>query len=272
VGLDGAAIDPAAPDPVARLIEIVARLRGEGGCPWDRAQTRATLRPYVLEEAYEVVEALDSGDAGKIREELGDLLFQVVLHAQLSRERGEFAFEDVARTLAEKLVRRHPHVFGDAVAENSAAVEKRWEELKREERAAKGEPDASVLSGVPVALPALARAQKVQERAARVGFDWSAARDVLAKLDEERGEVERAMESGDAAAIEHEVGDLLFTVVNLARKTGVNSEDALRGAIGRFTERFRHIETAASRAGSSLKDLSLQDLDRLWDEAKRVSR
>jgi MazG family protein len=260
--------DPSLTD-IQRLVDVVARLRGPGGCPWDREQTRATLRPYVTEEAFEVVEALDSGDAGRIREELGDLLFQVVLHAQLSAERGEFDFLSVAAGLADKLVRRHPHVFGEEWAKDAAAVEARWEAIKRDERTARGAgASASVLEGVPVALPALSRAQKVQERAARVGFEWPDAKSCLAKLDEERAELDRALASGDRAAVEREMGDLLFAAVSVARAAKVSAEDALRGTIHRFSARFAHIEAAAARAGRELKDLSPDDLGRLWVEAK----
>ena len=252
---------------MARLIDVVARLRGEGGCPWDREQTRASLRPYVIEEAFEVVEALDSGETRRIREELGDLLFQVVLHAQLSAERGEFDLGDVAGDLAEKLVRRHPHVFGAERAKDAAAVAVRWEELKRGERAAKGEPP-SALAGVPVALPALSRAQKVQDRAARTGFEWPTLAAALAKVDEERRELGEALAAGDPAAIEAELGDLLFSVVSVARAAKLNAEDALRGTIRRFGERFVRVEAAVLHSGREMRELTPAELGRLWDEAK----
>ncbi|HVY62606.1 MAG TPA: nucleoside triphosphate pyrophosphohydrolase [Planctomycetota bacterium] len=256
-------------EAVGRLVEVVARLRGPGGCPWDREQTRATLRPYVTEEAFEVVEALDTGDAAKIREELGDLLFQVVLHAQLSAERGEFDFREVAAGLAEKLVRRHPHVFGAETAKDAAAVEQRWEAIKRDERSARGAGDsASVLDGVPTALPALSRAQKVQDRAARVGFEWPDAAAALAKLDEERRELGEAIASRDAAAIERELGDLLFAAVSAGRAARVHAEDALRGTIRRFTMRCTDLESSAARAGRDLQALSGDELRRLWEAAK----
>jgi MazG family protein len=257
-------------DDVRRLVEIVGRLRGPGGCPWDREQTRATLRPYVTEEAFEVVEALDSGDPAKIREELGDLLFQVVLHAQLSAERGEFDFRAVAAGLADKLVRRHPHVFGAETAKDAAAVEQRWEAIKRDEKTARGADNsaASAVDGIPVALPALSRAQKVQDRAARTGFEWPDARSALAKLDEERRELEAALAAGNSAEVERELGDLLFAAVSVGRAARVNAEDALRGTIRRFLSRFKDVEAAATRAGSELKQLSADALRRLWDEAK----
>jgi MazG family protein len=256
---------------VARVVDIVARLRGEGGCPWDRSQTRESLRSYIVEEAHEAVEAIDAGAPEKIEEELGDLLFQVVLQSQLGAEERAFDLGSVARGLGDKLVRRHPHVFGAERAETPGRVLARWEELKRAERARKGEKDGgSMLDGVPAALPALARAQKIQERAARVGFDWRRIEDVLAKLDEERGELARAIESGDARAVEHEVGDLLFSVVNVARFLEVGAEDALRATTRRFAARFRYIEAAAARAGRALESHSLEEMDALWDEAKRA--
>lgn len=253
------------------LAAVVARLRSEGGCPWDRAQTAETLRPYVLEEAYEVLEAIDARDARRLREELGDLLFQVVLQSQIASERGDFDLAAVADTIREKIVRRHPHVFGDGHerAADAAAVEKGWEDLKRAERAERGERD-SALAGVPAALPALAQAQKVQERAARVGFDWERVRDVFSKLDEERRELAVALEQGDPAAIEHEVGDLLFTVVNLARFAKVNAEDALRVAVSRFRRRFSAMEEAVQGTGRTLRELTPGEMDALWDAAKRM--
>ncbi len=264
---------------LARAVDVVARLRGEGGCPWDREQTHRSLRQYAIEEAHEVVEAIDGGDAKKLREELGDLLFQVLLHAQLARESGAFDLGEVAAGLADKLVRRHPHVFGGPKAPDAAAVEARWEEHKRAEREAarsenenenENEAHRSLLEGIPRSLPALARAHKVQERAARHGFDWARREDVLEKLDEERGEVARALADGSSEAIEHEIGDLLFTVVNLARKCKVNSEDVLRGAIQRFTDRFERVEAGARAAGRALKTMSLQEMDQLWEAAKRA--
>jgi len=256
---------------VLRVVEIVDRLRGPGGCPWDLAQTAATLRPFVIEEAHEVVEAIDGGDPAKIKDELGDLLFQVVLQSRLGAEAGAFDLGSVAKALGDKLVRRHPHVFGEERAADAGQVLKRWEELKREERAQKGEAHGgSMLAGVPVSLPALSRAQKVQERAARVGFDWRRLEDVLAKLDEERVEVAGAIASGDAAAVENELGDLLFSAVNVARFLKVDAEGALRGTVRRFTARFGHIEAAAARSGRTLETLTLEEMDGLWDEAKRA--
>jgi MazG family protein len=267
--LSGAADDPGA--ALRELAAVVGRLRGEGGCPWDRAQTRESLRRYVLEEAYEVVDAIDGGDPARIRDELGDLLFQVVLQSQLASERREFDLAAVARGLAEKIVRRHPHVFGGAQAADAAEVERRWEEQKREERREAGLAP-SALAGVPAALPALARAQKVQERAARVGFDWERVEDVLAKLDEERRELAEALAAKDEHALDHELGDLLFTAVNAARRAGRNAEDALRAATARFERRFAFVEEAARRAGRELRDMGLAEMDALWDEAKRAGR
>ncbi len=271
---------PPAPEPaprseppeaaIRRLIEVIARLRGEGGCPWDRAQTARTLRSYLLEEAYEAVEAIDRGDAGAAREELGDLLFQVALQSRIASERGDFDLGDVARAAAEKIVRRHPHVFAGEAPGDLAALERRWEEEKRAERAARGRPEPSLLAGIPAALPALLKARKIQERAARVGFDWERTADVLAKLDEERRELADALARGDGAAAERELGDLLFTAVNVARFLRCDPEDALRGAIARFRARFERMEAAARQAGRDLAELGASELDALWNEAKRA--
>jgi MazG family protein len=271
-----AAPPPPGPAPGATLeaetrafADVVARLRSkDGGCPWDLAQTRETLRTYILEEAYEAVEAIDGGDAEKIREELGDLLFQVVLQSQVASETGLFDLAAVTRGIREKIVRRHPHVFGAGRAKDASEVLVGWEESKRRERAAKGE-QGSALSGVPSALPALSRAQKVQERAGRVGFDWPSADGVLEKLDEETRELREALASGDRAAIQHELGDLLFTVVNLARKSGEDAEDALRAATARFERRFRSVESGAHSQGRAVSDLSVAEMDALWEDAKR---
>lgn len=255
-------------EAVAELARIVARLRADGGCPWNRAQTPETLRPYILEEAYEVVEAIDRGDAAKVCDELGDLLFQVVLQSQIASETGRFDLVAVARANAAKIVRRHPHVFAGERPGDIAALERRFEEHKHAERAAGGEAPPSILAGVPVALPALLRARKVQERAARVGFDWERKEDVLTKLDEERRELGEAIARGDVAAAGRELGDLLFAAVNLSRFLRCDAEDALRAAIARFCARFEHMEEAARRAGRSLRDMSAAELDALWNAAK----
>lgn len=270
-------------DPFARLVAIMAALRAPNGCPWDRKQTHETLKPYLLEETYEVLETIDKADAKKLREELGDVLLQVVFHSQIASEAGTFAIDDVLTTLAEKLIRRHPHVFTNPSATETAQVGaaplspeqvyQNWEQIKKAERQAAG-ASASVLDGVPSTLPALLRAYQLQARAARVGFDWPDSREgldqVLAKIEEECRELREAVAQGtpeaDRAA---ELGDILFSVVNLARKLKTNPEDSLRMAAGRFADRFHFIEAEAARRGTSLDQLELAEMDRLWDEAKR---
>jgi MazG family protein len=252
--------------------EIVARLRGPDGCPWDREQTHATLREGLLEEAYEVVEAINTGDDANLREELGDLLLQVVFHAQLAAEENRFTVDDVARDIADKLIRRHPHVFGDAHCADSASVLKRWDEIKRAE---KGGKQTSVLGRVPRGLPALIRAAQLQKKAARVGFDWTRPADVLAKVREEITEVEGAMREEQSAAspasarLEEEIGDLLFSVVNLARKLNVDAEVALARAAEKFVSRFEQLEELAGKRALALEKMTLPEMDALWDEVKR---
>jgi MazG family protein len=259
------ALDPAY-SPLEQLLRIMARLRAPDGCPWDREQSHASLRQSVIEEAYEVAAAINSGDSENLREELGDLLLQVVFHAQLAGEEGRFDFDDCARAIVEKLVRRHPHVFGTENAADSAAVLTRWEEIKRAE---KGTEQASVLDGVSEGLPGLMRADKVQKRAAKVGFDWNELPPVVAKVREEIAEVEEAVAAADARKIEEEVGDLLFAVVNLARKLKVDGEVALQRATDKFSARFREIERIARERGLTMEKLSLAELDAIWDEVKR---
>jgi MazG family protein len=258
-------------DAIARLLSIMERLRGPGGCPWDREQTLRTLRPYVLEETYEVLEAIDAGDPAEHREELGDLLLQIVFQAQLAKEEGTFDFADVANAISDKLVSRHPHVFGDATATDSEAVLRQWAALKREEKKAKGK-GASVLEGVPREMPALARADRLTEKASRVGFDWPDHAGAREKLAEELGELDRAIEAGDAAEIEHELGDVLFAAANLSRKLGVPPEEALRGTVARFVARFGHVERELARRGVPHGEATLAEMDALWDEAKALER
>ena len=253
--------------PLEQLRIITAQLRGPGGCPWDHEQTHASLRGGLLEEAYEVVAAIDSADDANLREELGDLLLQVVFHSQIAAEEGRFNFDDCARDISEKLVRRHPHVYATESAEDSAAVLKRWDEIKRTEKG--GQAPESILSGVPTNLPALMYAEKVQKKAAKVGFDWSEAAPVIEKIREELAEVEHAIASKDAVEIEKEIGDLLFATVNLARKLKVESEVALRRATEKFITRFRQIEQLARERGLIMEKMSLAELDTLWDEVKR---
>lgn len=257
-----------AADEVLRLLALMARLRGPGGCPWDRKQTHESLRPYLLEETHEVLEAIDLGDDADLEEELGDLLLQVVFHAELAREDGRWSMADVARGITEKLHFRHPHVFGGKDAPDAEAALARWEEVKAEEKAAKGKARASVVDGVPKAAPALMRAERVTDKAASVGFDWPDRDGVRAKVDEELAELDAAVADGDRDAIAHEVGDLLLTVVNLARWLDVHPEDALRETVERFTRRFQHVEQALEGEGRRPKDVDLARLDALWNEAK----
>jgi MazG family protein len=285
------------PDPslsgIDQLIDIVAKLRGPGGCPWDREQTHATLRAGLLEEAHEVVAAIDSRDDANLREELGDLLLQSVFHAQLATEEGRFNFDDVAREISTKLVRRHPHVFAADHCADSDAVLKRWDEIKRAEKGEKSDAPTSVLDGLPAGLPALILAQKTQKKAAKIGFDWTEAAPVYEKLHEEIAELQAAQDELSAstssiestkstpspgtapdptAAIEDELGDLLFTVVNLARKLHLDAETALLRATRKFSTRLRTVETLARERSITLDKLTLPELDVLWEEAKGTRR
>jgi MazG family protein len=253
-------------DGVTRLQAIVARLRAPDGCPWDREQTHSSLRALLIEECHEVIDAIEHSDDANLREELGDLLLHVVMHAQLANERGAFTLDEIAATICEKMIRRHPHVFGDKLAADSESVLKQWEKIKREE---KGE-NAGVLDGVAASLPALLRSQTLQKKAARVGFDWPDVEPVYGKLAEEIAEIREAVEKNDAAEIEAEIGDLLFSAVNLARKLGVDAETALAGANKRFSSRFRHIEQTLVADGRAFEGTSLEELDRIWEQAKRA--
>nr|HID14963.1 nucleoside triphosphate pyrophosphohydrolase [Anaerolineae bacterium] len=243
--------------------DTIARLRAPDGCPWDRQQTHRSLRNNLLEEAYEALAALDAGDMDALREELGDLLLQIVLHCQMAVEAGEFSLAQVIEGIDAKIKRRHPHVFGDAVVADAGEVLRHWEEIKEEERKGEG----SLLSGVPRALPALARAQALQERAARVGFDWPHVRGVVEKIAEEMAELGKAR----AERREEELGDLLFSVVNLARWLGVDAESALREACERFTQRFAAMERLCRERGLDLASLGPAEQDELWEEAKRAA-
>ncbi|GAB4410357.1 MAG: nucleoside triphosphate pyrophosphohydrolase [Thermodesulfovibrionales bacterium] len=247
-----------------RLIDIMATLRGEKGCPWDKEQTRESLKPFLVEEAYEVLDAIDEGDPDKIKEELGDLLFQIVFHCQIAEERGEFAIKDVIEKISEKMIARHPHVFGEAEYKTSEEVLVHWEEQKRRE----GKLRESILEGIPKTLPSLLRAHRLQDRAARVGFDWERVEEVLKKLDEELGEFREAIEEKNQDEIEDELGDIFFVLVNISRFVGVNPEEALRKTISKFISRFRYIEMKAAEGGRRLSEMTLEEMDRLWDEAK----
>ena len=283
-----------------RLIRIMARLRDpDGGCPWDVEQTFATIAPHTIEEAYEVADAIERGDMGALRDELGDLLLQSVFHAQMARELGHFDFDDVARAISDKLVRRHPHVFGDEVVADSQAQTRAWERHKAAERDARGAERArasqvrraarktaraSVLDGVAIALPALVRALKLQDRAARVGFDWNAPEDVLDKIEEEIAELRHEMDGArpsppdqvrgsarptkDDARLADELGDILFACANLARKLGMDPESVLRRGNAKFERRFHAMESLAARQGRRLEDLGLEGMEALWQSAK----
>jgi len=246
---------------IHRLGEIVARLRAPGGCPWDREQTHASLRGALIEECYEVIEAIELSDDANLREELGDLLLHVVMHAQMAAERSAFTLEEVAAEICEKMVRRHPHVFGGKLAADSTEVLRQWEEIKRQEKGRGG-----VLDGLSAAMPALLRAQNAQKKAGRVGFDWPDAEPVFAKLEEEVAEVREALAQGDRKAIEDEVGDILFTAVNLARKLGVDAETSLAAATNRFIRRFRAVERELGE--KPMQETPLEELDRIWNRVK----
>jgi MazG family protein len=254
------------------LVRLMARLRGPDGCPWDREQDSRSLRTYLLEETYEVLEAIEHEHSHALKEELGDLLLQVLFHAQIAREQGRFSIDDVLQELYDKLVRRHPHVFGTTEVEDARQVVANWEALKAAERQAheKAEPAGnSVLNGVPHALPALLEAYQLTRRAAQVGFDWAKADDVLAKLEEEAEELRGASTAEDPVQLEEEVGDLLFVAVNLARKLGQDPELALRRANRKFVARFRQIEGELARQGRRLEETSLEEMDALWERAKQ---
>ena len=247
-----------------RIVGLMARLRGAEGCPWDRNQSLASLKPFVIEEAYEVLEAIDHGTVDDHREELGDLLFQVVFQAEIRRQEGAFDAADVAHTIADKMVRRHPHIFEKDGA-GSAAGPQSWHAIKRQEKS-----ERSAIGGVPRALPALSRAQQVTAKASRVGFDWPSTDGPLDKLDEELAELREAIASGDRAAVRHELGDLLFSLVNLARFLDADAEDALRGTVDRFERRFIHMEQDLQGEGRRVDEVGLDELERRWQRAKGV--
>lgn len=250
-----------------RIMQIMRRLRAPGGCPWDAEQTHTSLKRYLLEEAYEVIEAIDSGSDELLQEELGDLLLQPVFHAAIAEERGAFTMEQVMATLADKLIRRHPHVFGDQEIASSEAQIANWEKIKKEE---KGEERRSALSGIPPHLPALMKAQKITEKASRVGFDWEHVDQVMAKVLEELHEFEEAMAQGSQERMETELGDLLFAIVNLGRFLALDPEEALRKTISRFQSRFNHIEDRLHANGRQLQKTSLDEMEQLWQEAKKM--
>jgi MazG family protein len=245
------------------------RLRAPGGCPWDAEQTHESLLPHLIEEAYEVAEAARSGDKAHLCEELGDLLLQPFFHAEIASETGAFTIDDVARGITEKLIRRHPHVFGDAKAETSDAVLTQWDAIKIAEKGGGKKP---LLHGISMGLPALIRAQKLQKKAAKVGFDWPDAKPVLEKVREEADEIAQAMHEKDKAQIQEEIGDLLFTVVNLARKLGVEAEVALSHANEKFTSRFHAVEERFASEGREMSKATLAEMDAVWDDVKKLSK
>lgn len=249
------------------LVEIMRRLRAPDGCPWDREQTLDSLRQWLVEETYEVLDAIERDDPAEHRDELGDLLLQVVFQAQIRAEQGAFDVADVARSITDKMVRRHPHVFGEASSDR-AAVRANWHAIKAAEHAEQGKARPSALDGIPRALPALLRALRLGQKAARVGFDWGAADAVFDKLDEEQAELREAVASGEPSAIEAELGDCLFTVVNLARKLGVDPETALHRSCAKFDGRFRALEAGVQAEGSAVGDLDLDTLEAHWARAK----
>lgn len=269
---------------ISRLLEIMAALRNpDTGCPWDQEQDFQSIAPYTLEEAYEVVDAIERGDFADLKEELGDLLLQVVFHAQMAAEKGLFAFPDVVEAITRKLVRRHPHVFGDARDLSPEQVKVMWDEIKQEEKAGRrltreklGQPvqdeERGFLGGIPTTLPALTRAQKLTTKAAKVGFDWPDASQVIDKIHEELEEVKEASSTGDQDKVEDEIGDLLFAVSNLARHYGIDPETALRRTNAKFERRFGAVERALGRKQKSLEAASLDEMEELWVEAKRAER
>lgn len=249
------------------LVRIMHRLRAPGGCPWDGEQTHDSIKPYLIEEAYEVAEAIDARDDSELCTELGDLLLQIMFHSEMAAEQQRFTIADVIRAISEKMVRRHPHVFGDATVSGADDVLRNWSRIKSAER--KESADASALAGVPRAMPALLRAQRLSEKAGHAGFDWTDTRGVMVKLREELGELEAAVASGDQAHAEAELGDLLFAATSLARHLRLRSEDALKGAADRFERRFRHMEKALAAQRRDIHSATPEELDVLWEAAKK---
>jgi len=255
---------------IEELLDVMARLRDpDGGCPWDQKQTFETIVPFTLEEAYEVAEAIENNDISSLRDELGDLLFQVVFYSQIAKEENRFEFNDVVDGIVEKMIRRHPHVFADVDVEDEHAVKANWEKIKAEERKQKNnDRPLSILDGVNQALPGLSRAKKLQKRASDVGFDWPDPSGVLSKIDEEFVEVQEAMASGDMAHVEEEIGDLFFVIVNLARHLKIDPETAIRKANRKFESRFHCMEAIAVEREQEMRNMSLDDMDLLWNQAK----
>lgn len=256
--------------PIDHVLDIMRKLRDpEGGCPWDREQNLETLKPFLIEECYELIDAIDSGEVEKHKEELGDMLLQIVFQVQLRQEMGQFGFDDICTVLAEKLIRRHPHVFADVKVTGSKDVLTKWEEIKNTE---KKSGKRSVVEGVPKHLPALMKAHQVQSRAARVGFDWSALHDVMAKLEEELAETKEAIRQGNREQIAEEIGDLLFSVVNLSRFQKLHAEELLAATVRKFARRFQAVEARAHARNKAMTDCSLSELDAFWNDVKREEK
>ncbi|MGQ9570363.1 MAG: nucleoside triphosphate pyrophosphohydrolase [Thermodesulfovibrionales bacterium] len=251
-----------------QLLDIMERLRSSDGCPWDKEQTRESLKPFILEEAYELIDAIESNEPEKIKEELGDLLLQIIFQSQIAKEKGEFDIFDVIEMISKKMINRHPHVFGDTKYRSSNEVVIQWEEQKKLE----GEKRESILEGIPEALPSLLRAYRLQNRVANVGFDWDNIEDALNKLDEELKEFKNALKLKDRNEISEELGDILFMLVNISRFVDINPEDSLRKTIAKFISRFRYIEMKAADIGKRLSDMTLEEMDKLWEEAKEKGR
>jgi tetrapyrrole methylase family protein/MazG family protein len=250
--------------PLYQFEEVISALRGENGCPWDRKQTHQSLKPFLVEETYEALDAIDSGDPGHIKEELGDILLQIYLHAEIAREHGAFTIDDVARTIIDKIILRHPHVFGGDRVRDAEQVLERWEEIKKKEKPLR----ESMLDGVPKHLPALLKAYRIQQKVSRVGFDWEKIDDVAAKLDEEVGEFKKALSSNDGGKIEDEAGDILFTIANLLRFMHINPEEALDKTIKKFTSRFQYIEKRSGEMNRNLEEMTIDEMEQLWQESK----
>jgi MazG family protein len=253
----------------AKLCEIVAKLRAPGGCPWDREQTNESLLPPLIEEAYEVAGAIRAKDDANLREELGDVILLALMHSEIANETRRFNIDEVLEEVTAKLIRRHPHVFAKSEVNDAEGVVKQWEAIKHEEKNA-GDGSGHYLAGLPVALPALMRAQKAQKKAARVNFDWTELSDVVAKVDEELGETKEAIAAGDSAEITDEIGDLLFAVVNLARKSGLDAEETLQTATNKFVARFNRVEDELHARGKKLGDAALEELDQIWNSVKQT--
>jgi MazG family protein len=249
------------------LLSLMAKLREDGGCPWDREQTRASLKPYLIEEAYEVLQAIDEADVDHLAEELGDVLFQVVFHCQVASEAGEFTMADVLERLTEKMTRRHPHVFGGSAVADATQALAQWERIKREESGRDGKPRSAV-DGVPATLPALLRAQRLQVKAGRVGFDWPRWEDAWGKLREELAEMDEELQRGASERIREELGDVLFSIVNVARLQGIDAEDCLRQAADKFTRRFTEVEADMRAGGRTVSEATAEDLDNAWEAVK----